>query len=328
MRNAFILAFGTLFLLNSCVSSKVHNALKSQHNEALAELTDLRRAKGELDNAYSDAQRKLEEAEKSRQTLMSDTMSSGEKIRKLSRNYADLNKSYEFLLENNNALLSQSARENRAMLERLQDLDMKLRDKQDSLETERQTLVELTQKLEQRSARVNELESIIGKQDSTVRHIRNTLGHALKAYEGKGLSVETRDGKVYVSLENSLLFASGSWTVNDKAKAALGALAQVLAENPSMQINVEGHTDNDAFKGKPAVQDNWDLSVMRATAVVKAIVGNSGVNPTRIVASGRSEYLPLLPNDSPENKAINRRTEVIVSPDYSELFKLMEQLEE
>ena len=315
------------FLLTSCVSSKVHNELKKNYDELLQN-------HDQLNGKYGDASKKLTQCEEDftdcqerAKKLQSDTSRLGFEVRKMKRNYSYLNRSYEFLLENNNALLSNSARENKAMLERLQELDFRLQDKQDSLDSERAALVELNTQLEQRSKRVRELEKIISKQDSVVRFIKNTMSNALRAYEGKGLTVESRNGKVYISMENSLLFPSASWTVNDKAKAALGVLAQALADNKELQITVEGNTDNDAFNGKTMIKDNWDLSVMRSTAVIKALLENKGVDPKRIVASGRSEYLPLVKNDSDVNKAVNRRTEVIITPDLSELNRLMEQLD-
>ena len=126
-------------------------------------------------------------------------------------------------------------------------------------------------------------------------------------------------------MENSLLFSSGSWTVDDKGKKALTDLAQVLAENTDLDVVVEGHTDNDEFRGRTAVKDNWDLSVMRATAIVKILTANKNVDPKKITAAGRSEYLPLVSNDTEEGKATNRRTEIIITPDLGELMKFLEE---
>jgi chemotaxis protein MotB len=133
-----------------------------------------------------------------------------------------------------------------------------------------------------------------------------------------------RDGKVYVSLENSLLFAPGSWDVAPKGQVALENLARVLAENNDISVLVEGHTDNDPYRGQSQVRDNWDLSVMRATNVVKILTTNQGLDPERITAAGRGEFIPLVENDTPENKAINRRTEIILTPDLTELANLLE----
>jgi chemotaxis protein MotB len=314
-------------VLSGCESSKVHNELKSKDEALMDENRQIKSDLNDVESALEIAQRDLSECRARRPRLERDTARLGREVRRLADNYDDLNKSYEFLLKNNNELLTNSARENKAMLERLQELDMRLQDKKDSLDTERENLIALNQELNDRSRRVQELERIIGRKDSTVSYILGSMKDALGAYEGKGLSVEERDGKVYVSLENSLLFPSASWTVNRDGKEALKTLAEALAANPDLQITVEGHTDDDAFRGRTAVKDNWDLSVMRATAVIKELTENEGVDPQRIIASGRSEYYPLVENDSPENKAINRRTEVIITPDLSELNALMTSLE-
>lgn len=311
--------------LSSCVSSKVYKDLLGKYETLEKESVELRKNKSSLEQQLESVSKDLADCNEATNQLRADTARLGREVRKLNRNYADLNRSYEFLLENNNALLTNSARENKLMLERLQDLDMKLQDKQDSLDTEREALIELTDRLEKREARVRELESIISKQDSTVNYIQSLVTDALRNYEGKGLTVENRNGKVYVSLDNRLLFQSAQWSLNDGAKEALQSLASVLAENPELNITVEGHTDSDAFRGRTAVEDNWDLSVMRATAVVKELTSKEGVDPSRIIASGRGEFFPLVENDTDENKAKNRRTEVIITPDLSALSDLLKE---
>jgi len=178
--------------------------------------------------------------------------------------------------------------------------------------------------LERGQRRVDELEGIIRRKDSTVAFVRQKVADALLGFNGKGLTVNMRDGKVYVSLENSLLFAPGSWNVAANGQVALENLAKVLADNEDISVLVEGHTDNDPYRGQGQVKDNWDLSVLRATNVVKILTGSSGLSPERITAAGRGEFVPLVANDSPENKAVNRRTEIILTPDLTELANLLE----
>lgn len=310
--------------LSSCVSSKVHKDLLSRYSALEAESDSLRNAEFNCRQLVETLNSDLEKCRTDVAGLQADTAESGKELRKMNRNYADLSRSYDFLLENNNALLTNSARENKKMLERLQELDMRLQDEHDSLVEERANLSELTARLAQREARVKELESVISKQDSVVRYIQNMVSDALSSYTGKGLTVENRGGKVYVSLDNRLLFESAKWTLNVGAKEALGRLAEVLAANPELSITVEGHTDSDAFSGRNGVRDNWDLSVMRATAVVKELTAKEGVDPSSIVASGRGEFAPIAENDTDENKAKNRRTEVIITPDLSALAELMD----
>jgi chemotaxis protein MotB len=228
-----------------------------------------------------------------------------------------LSKQYDYLLDNNSSLIAASARENKSLMDQLSTLQNRLQAKEDSLNTERLLL-------EKGQRRVNELEGVIRRKDSTVAFVRQKVADALLGFTGKGLTVNMRDGKVYVSLENSLLFAPGSWDVAPKGQVALENLARVLAENNDISVLVEGHTDNDPYRGQSQVRDNWDLSVMRATNVVKILTTNQGLDPERITAAGRGEFIPLVENDTPENKAINRRTEIILTPDLTELANLLE----
>ena len=145
-------------------------------------------------------------------------------------------------------------------------------------------------------------------------------------FADKGLNVETRDGKVYVSMESKLLFPSASWTVSKEGADALKTLAKVLETNKDLNIMVEGHTDNAAFKGNTAVKDNWDLSVMRATSIVILLLQHGpGIDPARIEACGHAEFAPKASNDTPEGKALNRRTEIILTPKMSDILNLIEQ---
>jgi chemotaxis protein MotB len=208
------------------------------------------------------------------------------------------------------------------MLERMEALAVKLSAKEDSLKREQVRLTELEWELKQRELKVAELERVVNKKDSAATYLRQRLADALLGFKDRGLTVSMRNGQVYVSLDNRLMFASGSWDVQPDGASALGELAKVLNENKDLKIAVEGHTDSDAFNGKTAVKDNWDLSVMRATSVVKILVGK-GVTPQRVQAAGRGEFLPISSNDNPEGKAKNRRTEIIITPNLGELAELI-----
>lgn len=315
-----------ILMLGGCVSSKVHKELQAKYLKATSENEQLRTDKQKLEARVAELTAEMERAQTRAGKLADDTTRLGQEVRRLAGNYADLNKSYEFLLENNNSLLASNARENKALLQRLEGLQEQLQIKQDSLRIEKDRLGFLAEQLQARESRVNELESIISRKDSIVEYVRGRVANALLGFEGKGLTVEMKNGKVYVSLENSLLFPSASWTVDEKGKQALERLAVVLAENRDLQVMVEGHTDNDPFLGRTAVKDNWDLSVMRATSIVKILTSNKGVDPKRITAAGRSEYLPLASNETAQGKAKNRRTEIIITPDLGELADLIEEL--
>jgi chemotaxis protein MotB len=174
------------------------------------------------------------------------------------------------------------------------------------------------------STRVNELENILAEKERVVNDLRDKVATALFGFENNGLTIEIKNGKVYVSLDESLLFASGSWSVNAKGRDALIKLAKVLETNEDVNVLIEGHTDNVPFRGSGQVKDNWDLSVMRATAIVKIIVENSRVDPSRLLAAGRSEYHPVDNTNTAQGRAKNRRTEIILTPKLDELFQLLE----
>lgn len=312
-------------VLSSCVSSKIHKDLQNRFETVENENTQLRKANETLSADLSAAETRLKKLSQELSTLQKEHKQATEKLNSLETKYKALNQSYEYLLENNNALLASNQKENKQLVEKLNKLQGELGSKEDSLRTEQNRLEFLSQQLQEREARVYELESLMARQDSTVNMVRKRLKDALLNFDGKGLTVEIRNGKVYVSLENSLLFPSASWTVQKEGEKALNELAKVLAENPDLNVMVEGHTDADAYNGSTAVKDNWDLSVMRATSIVKIITDNEGVNKANITAAGRSEYAPIASNKTTEGKAKNRRTEIIITPDLGELSTLLEE---
>lgn len=309
--------------LTGCVSSKVHQELQTKYDDLLSEHESLRASNEECTADLTEAKALLDRCVESRDALIQDTLAQFNLVNQLRQSYDDLNKNYEFLLENNNTMLARNARENRELLDRMEELQDQLEGKEDSLRREQNRLSDLSIMLEAREARVNELEGVIARQDSVVRYVQEKVSDALLGFTDKGLSVEMKNGQVYVSLENRLLFASGSWTVQSEGRNALNELAQVLADNQDIKIMVEGHTDDDAYRGNGQVSDNWDLSVMRATSVVKILQENTGVAPERITAAGRGEYMPVADNETPEGKAKNRRIEVILTPDLGELVDII-----
>ena len=313
-----LLLFAVLgFLSTSCISTKVHKTLQEKYDILANEADQLRQKNEVRDSENTELQRTLTAARRDMSILQEDTTSKFDELRALTTKYDRLSKQYDYLLDNNTTLITASARENKTLMDQLNTMQSRLQAKEDSLNTERRLL-------ERGQRRVNELEGVIHRKDSTVAYVRQKVSDALLGFNGNGLTVNMRDGKVYVSLENSLLFAPGSWNVAANGQVALENLAKVLAENSDITVLVEGHTDNDAYRGQSQVKDNWDLSVLRATNVVKILTKNAGMNPERITAAGRGEYVPLVENSSQENKAINRRTEIILTPDLTELANLLE----
>lgn len=319
----FLLAIATL---TSCVSAKIHKELQAKYQELSNENSSLRQQNDSLQADLGHTKDQLKALKNEMAQAIADSNKLGGRYRLLKDKYHDLNKDYEFLLQNNNALMASNQEENKKLLKRLTSTQNDLQAKEDSLQNEQERLEYLSKELQKREARVAELEGAIADQKKVVDDVRNKLKQALFDFDGKGLTVEQRDGKVYVSLENSLLFPSGSWTVEPNGKKALGQLAQVLAQNPDLNVMVEGHTDSDPFNGHTAVKDNWDLSVMRATSIVKILTDNKGVNPRKITAAGRSEYDPVASNETAEGKAKNRRTEIIITPDLDKIMKVLAEV--
>jgi chemotaxis protein MotB len=207
----------------------------------------------------------------------------------------------------------------------LQLTQKELQEKEDRLNSIEKELNLRSAELKQKELTITELQAKLDMMNQLVTDLKNKVSNALVAYNNKDLTIEQKDGKVYVLLDESLLFASGSWQVNSRGREAIIKLAKVLEEDPEIQIMIEGHTDDVPYGGSGQIKDNWDLSVMRATAIVKIIVNNSKIDPKRLTAAGRSKYSPVDPASSSEARRKNRRTEIILTPNLEELFRLIEE---
>ncbi|HEY4287316.1 MAG TPA: OmpA family protein [Puia sp.] len=178
------------------------------------------------------------------------------------------------------------------------------------------------QELAANQKRLEQLQALMDAQKKAIQEIRKKMADALVGFNSNELTVAIKNGKVYVSLQENLLFPSGSAVVNPKGKVALGKLAEVLNNNPEITVDIEGHTDSIPIRGK--YQDNWDLSTARATSIVRILTTDYKVDPVRIVASGHSSYDPVQSNSTADGRALNRRTEIILSPKLDELYRLIE----
>jgi chemotaxis protein MotB len=187
----------------------------------------------------------------------------------------------------------------------------------------RQTLLSKSkQDLINQQVRLEHLQALMDKQKKAIEDIRKKMTDALVGFKSNELSVAIKNGKVYVSLQENLLFPSGSAVVNPKGKEALGKLAVVLNQNPDITVNIEGHTDSIPIRGK--YQDNWDLSLARSASIVRILTSDYKVDPMRVLASGHSQYDPVQSNSTSEGRALNRRTDIILSPRLDELYKLLQ----
>jgi chemotaxis protein MotB len=301
-------------LFNACVSKKVYQELESKYNRLrsvnaslIKEKEDIITAKKNLETQYKTLEKELEQLSIEKQQLEADRTALNAKLNKLQESY--------------DVLASQSSRKIADEAAKNKDLLMQLEEKERKLEVENLRLLKLEQELAKRSQRIDELEQLISAKESQMQQLKNAISNALHNFEGKGLTVEHRDGKIYVSMENKLLFSSGSWAVGNEGQVAVRQLADVLSQNKDIHVLIEGHTDNVPYRGTTLI-DNWDLSVKRATAIVR-ILKNQGVDPKQITAAGRSEYIPVDTNTTSEGKARNRRIEIILAPNLDEISKLL-----
>ena len=174
--------------------------------------------------------------------------------------------------------------------------------------------------------KVFELEKLVLEKEKKLNLLRKNLSDALLNFEGNGLKVDQRNGKVYVSMENKLLFKSGSWKVQPDGRKAIKQLSKVLAGNPEISVLIEGHTDNVPYSGKGVIKNNWDLSTKRATAIIDLLLINKLVFPQNITAAGRGEFFPIASNSDEKGRSANRRIEVILTPQLDEISKLLENI--
>lgn len=320
MKHVFqnILVVLTLGLLTSCVPKKDFLDLENRYHNLESEhrLLNKKFQQSEAENlALND---KLKERESLIESLQNELDQLRIDYESKSKQLNTLEESYTALEKNSSQLLSENLKQNRELLSQLEE-------KEKALAQEKLRLENLQKDLDERSQRIQQLESLIASNEAKLTALKNKLSEALIDFEGRGLSVEQRDGKVYVSMENKLLFASGSWTVGNEGKKAIRELANILAQNGDISVLIEGHTDNVPYGGKGPLKDNWDLSTKRATEVLKLILKNKAVDPTNLTAAGRGEYIPIATNETSDGKAKNRRIEVVLEPRLDELNKLINE---
>jgi chemotaxis protein MotB len=210
------------------------------------------------------------------------------------------------------------------MLEEIQTLQTELIQREDALFKAERALKEKQAELEDRNAKITELTKLLEERDQYLNSLKDKVMKALAPFEADGLKVSEKGGKVYVSMDEKLLFQSGRWVVDNKGANAIRELSKVLATTKDVDIVVEGHTDNVPFSGNGNIVDNWDLSVKRATSIVRILLENKDIDPTKVSASGRSEYCPIDTADTKEARKANRRIEIILTPNLDELLKIFE----
>ena len=318
MKNKFLCGILLMSVLTSCVSKKIYTELEDKHTALKKEARQL----SDDNDALSAANSEYELENTSLQKALTDCTTERDKLRAQLKgsenNLQNLQTSYAALEKNSDDVLQSNMSKNRELLAELEAKGKKLT-------AEQERLNKLKSDLLASSNRLAELESIMAAKDAAMNKLKETLSKALNNFEGKGLSVHQKDGKVYVSMENKLLFQTGSWAVGTEGRKAVEEVAKVLAVNPDISVLIEGHTDNDKIMGSlgNGIESNWDLSTKRATAIVNIIIENKKINKQNLTAAGRSEFEPITPNTTVEGKAKNRRIEIILTPKLDAISKLL-----
>jgi len=320
------------FILNSCVTQKKYQELEAIRKKCDEESSILKNQNIDLATKVNELKAQFDKASKQNSELIASNKELTDKYNDASAKLLRLKETNDTLEDRNKKLMYGKSAEIRKIITELNLAQEKALKQQDSLRKvgnellqKKQSLDLLTAQLAEKQSKLLELQNILSKKDSIVKALKKKVQDALMGFENKGLTINQKNGKVYVSMDETLLFSSGSFEVQPAGVEALKKLAKVLESNADINVMVEGHTDNVPYKSSgQQINDNWDLSVMRATAVSKILLKNSTIDPKRITSAGRSEYLPIDKANTKEARSKNRRTEIILTPKLDELFNIIE----
>tara|TARA_Y100000739_G_C20586502_1_gene455539 strand:- start:597 stop:1622 length:1026 start_codon:yes stop_codon:yes gene_type:complete len=323
-----IATFGIVLIsIVSCVPKRKLDDLTANYNSEKAKSQELYSKNIELESENSELENTVADITNRVKALKNDTSIQGTSLRQLTSNYDQLNNTYRELLalkdmnkKKAEDLVMRYMKEientrNTLQLkeDKLNEAELSLIEKEANLKQKTAALNQAKIDIEQRAKRIAELQSEITRRDSLAKALENKIRKALFGLEDQGITMQMRNGKVYISLDNELLFKPGSYTADDKGKQALKKLAKALKGNNDINITVEGHTDTDKYNGGPQLKDNWDLSVMRGTEIVK-VLESFKVDPKRLTASGKGQHSPLDSGKDSEAKKKNRRTDIVLTP--------------
>lgn len=307
-----------VFILSSCVTKKKYLYMEGKYYDAYDENKKLGKELGEKtvqNNDYLTQQRILQNQV---QGLKADTAETGKSLRSLKGRYEQLYSTYVLLEKTSKKAIEGTTEE-------IFKVQNELIETQKALEERENKLNQTARELEEKEKRLAELQEILDNQKKVVGELKQKVSAALLGFENNGLTIEIKNGKVYISLEEKLLFATGSSKVDANGEEALKKLAEMLQINKEINVLIEGHTDNVPYSSSAgAVKDNWDLSVLRATSIVRILLKHGDIDPVRLTPAGRGEFLPIDPADSKEARAKNRRIEIILTPKLDELFQIIE----
>jgi chemotaxis protein MotB len=307
--SAFVVGCILMLTFNSgCVTKKKYDQLAQEKFK-------LQLQKNQCDSSLANLDRKFKDISNKADNLKSDTASIGAELRRMRRDFTQLDKSY-------NQLLTNSANEAASLSRDLKRKEEELGKLETNLNTSRLQVEALNKNLKEREKRVAELEKVLADKEQATKDLNDKVNKALLGFKGKDLTVEVKNGKVYVSLSEQLLFKSGRYDVDAKGQDAIRKLAVVLKDNPDISVAVEGHTDDVPMLPGSLLKDNWDLGALRATSITKILTAE-GVTGFRLSANSRGEFSPLDPSRTTEARTKNRRTEIILTPKLDELFKIL-----
>ena len=328
-----LLGLAILISSVSCVAGKKFRTLQDESKLYLNERDALKTENIGLSMNNKEYEAKTASLEKDSATMKQDLVKVQKERDKVKEDYNRLLGQVNDLQNAQEDLIKGNVNETRKLLTELKTAQENLQKKEDllhqleqNLEAKKASLDEMSFELEKRNAKMTELQQILDAQKKIVQDLKNKVSEALLGFENKGLTVTMKNGKVYVSLDEKLLFKTASWEIDANGRNALKNLAGVLEKNPDIQITIEGHTDNVPYNpGGDQIKDNWDLSVKRATTVVRVLLEGSKIDPKRLTASGRSQYMPVDELSTAEARQKNRRTEIVLTPDLTELYRLIDK---
>lgn len=313
MKATYYIVLASLVMSFGCVSKKKFDDL------------NVKKSGLEVDKAELEEEVKLTDAENQR--LITSLDESNLQLAELVNDTTELGSLYRDLIKQYTELSHMSAADTKQLskqLDKVGQLSKELSKKDAQLAKDSEEIEKLRVDLELREQRVNELENIVAQLENASQALKDKISTALLGFKENDLTVEIKDGKIYVSLAEDLLFKSGSYSIDQKGVGALKKISEVLKDQKDITVVVEGHTDDVPYRPGEVIKDNWDLSVLRATSIVKELT-KAGMKPSMVAASGRGEFVPKVVGETKEIRAKNRRTEIIISPNLGELFQLLEQ---
>ncbi len=331
---ALTVKYSVLFLffliLTSCVPQKYVSEIEAEKDKCKNEREELWTENEKLTVKSTELEANLELAKAAKERMQEQGMENAEELKNLKSRHKQLDARYGELEEAHQALISGSDAETRSLMGKLENTQKDLYQREDQLnqmqlqlDNDRAELNTLKSDLQNQNEQLIKLQTVLEKKDKEAEALKQSLSTALTGFENQGLTITRKKGKVYVSLDEKLLFGSGSIQVDTRGIEALKKLAHVLEANSSINIMIEGHTDDVPVISGAKFKDNWDLSVQRATAIIRILLDGSNINPKRLTAAGRGEFMPVDAAKSSGARQKNRRTEIILAPNLDEVFELL-----